>query len=465
MMIIPRLRVKFGENLGAELYVSPPDLDGEFTFLNTDYASGVSSFAVDNGLKFDTAEYLVFGNIAAEKSEIILTSGAPTATTITTASASSFAHSRGEKIQFIPYNQIEIYKSTDGITYTLLATTSIRVDSSETYYNEVDGLSTYYYKVRFKNSTTTKYSSYSDAVLATGFLENSAGSVIKKALIQLGETIDDEVITKEFLFEALNEGRREIDEHVGIIRWPFRTEFDYDAGNVIPGTNTLTLPTNLRYPSTNENILSVRIGHNKESLNYVDKQTLNSYYESVAHTTLNGALLTGDTSIVLTSSGDFDESGSIEIAAQAIDETIDEVDYTANTESTATLSGVTGIRAAGHATGTDVWQGASFGLPTNYTVNNGVLTFGCPFDDDYAGENIWLDYYKTITDINSDGDLLDEPFHNIYIPWLKWKIKSRKDATLINKNDGDYIDWKLKQEQQVVKNYAGQNITIAIDIP
>lgn len=466
MTIIPRLRLKFGENLGAELYISPPDLEGDFTFLNTDYASGVASFAVDNGLKLWDAEYLVFGNIWAEKTEILLTAGAPTATTVTTASNSSFAHTRGEKIQFIPYNQIEIYKSTDwGATYALLTTLDIRVDSSETYYNEVDGLSTYYYKVRFKNSTTTKYSSYSDPIIATGFVDNSAGSVIKKALIQLGESIDDEVITKEFLFEALNEGRREIDEHVGIIRWPFRTEFDYDAWNVIPWTYTLTLPTNLRYPTTNENILSVRIGKNNTPLTYVDKPTFNSFYESTAHTTLNWAVLTGDPTITLTSSWDFDDSWSIQIAGQAVNEDIDEIDYTSNDEATNIISWVTWIRAAGHATWTDVWQNAQFWMPTNYTVDNGQLMFDCPFDDDYSGENIWMDYYKTITDINSDWDLLDEPFYNIYIPWLKWKIKSRKDSSLDGKSDSDYLDWKMKQEQQVVKNYAWQNLSIAIDVP
>lgn len=462
-MIIPKLKLKFGENLGAELFIYPPDLDGNYTFLNNDYASGVASFSVDNGLKLNNTEYIVIGE--GEKAELLLINGVPTATTIVTASASSFAHSRGEKVQFIPYNQIEIYKSVDGgLTYNLLTTVGIGVASETTYYNEVDGLSTYYYKVRFKNSTTSKYSEYSDAIIATGYTENSVGNVIRRALIQLGESVDTEVLTKEFLYEALNEGRREIDEHVGIIRWPFRTEFDYDAGNVIPGQNKLTLPTNLRYPSTNENILAVRIG-SRVPLDYVDKHTLNTFYESVGHTTLNGAVLTGDPTITLTSSGDFEESGSIQIAAQAVDETIDEIDYTANDESTNVLSGVTGIRAAGHATAVDVWQNGNFGLPICYTVNNGIATFNCPFDDDYAGENIWLDYYKTITDVNSDADLLDEPFYNIYIPWMKWKIKSKKDSSLKAEEDSDYKDWKSKQEQQVIKNYAGQNITINIDIP
>jgi len=467
MIITPKIRTKTGESVGVEIFIQPPQIDGEFTFLNTDYASGISSFAVDNGLKFAVDEYFVFGNIGAEKTEIIKSHGSttPTATTLTTATNSSFSHQRGDRIQFIPYNQVVIEKSTDsGVTYAVLTTIDIRADASETYYNYTTGLATDYYRVRFKNSNDTTYSSYSDGMIATGYLDNSAGSVIRKALIQLGEVIDNDVITKEFLFESLNEGRREIDNDIGIIRWPFRTSFDYDAGTVIAGTYTLAVPTDLRYKNTNENILSIRIGKSKNPLIYLDKQELNSFYSGVAHTTLDGAVLTADTEIGLTSSGDFDESGDIQIAAQAVNEEIDTVSYTDNDETTNEISGVTGIRTAGHATLTDVWQSVSFGLPQYYTVDNGTIIFNVPFADDYDGENIWMDYYKDITDINSDTDLLDEPFYHIYIPWLKWKIKHRKDRSLAIENDSDYKDWNNKKQQQVLKNYTGQKLRISIDI-
>jgi hypothetical protein len=451
-----------GENLGVEVLIKFPQLDGEFTFLNTDYAAGVSSFSVENGNKFTAADYFVMGSVQSQKTEI-LKADTPSATSITTTTNSLYAHSRGEKIQFIPYNQVVIERSTDsGSTYAVLTTLSIRADSLETYYNDVDGLSTYLYRVRFKNETTDKYSSYSDAVLGTGYTDNSVGNVIRKTLVSLGEKIDEELITKEFIYESLNDLRREIDEHKNIIRWPFRTAFDYDAGNVIPGQYRIALPSDLRYPSTNENIISVRIGKSKMSLSYIDKQTWNSYYRETGHTTLNGNVADTDVTITLTSSGDFDESGDIQIAAATVAGTIDEVEYTANNEATNIISGVTGIATGGHSSGVDVWQNASFGLPMYYTVDNGYIMFECPFDDDYAGENIWLDYYKTITDINSDADLLDEPFYHIYIPGLKWKIKAKKDPSLQMSSDSDYLDWNTKKEAQVAKNYTGQDIIINI---
>lgn len=471
MTILPKLKCKYGEGIGVEIFITPPDIrDNPYTFIITDASSAASSFSVDNGLKFAIDQYIITGNIGAEKTEILRThaSTAPTATTITlNATTSSHAHSRGERIQFIPYNQVVIERSIDaGSTYSVLATISIRVDAESTYYNHTSGASTDYYRVIFKNEASpTLYSQYSDGIIATGFASNSVGKIINNALITLGENIDNEVITKEFLYSVLNEGRNEIDRHQMIEKWSFRTVFDYDAGNVISGQYKLTLPTDLRDPATYKNILAVYIGKSKLPLQQIDKRALNNYYQGIAHTTLNGAVLAADTSIVLTSSGDLDESGSIDIAAASVSGTIDNVDYTANTESTNTLSGVTNIATGGHATGTDVWQGASFGSPQEYTVDNGVMIFSCPFNDDLAGENIWLDYYKKIADINSDADTLDEPFYNIFIPYLKYKIKLRKNPQMNVTKDPDYLDWVQKREAQVGKEWLAQDLRIDVDIP
>ena len=115
--IIPKLKLNIWENIGNELYITNPNLsDNETTYIAVDSASGASAFTVDNGLKFSTSEYVVIGKAGAEKSELlrIHTSTTPTATTITLASNTSFSHSRGETITFIPYDQILIERSTDG---------------------------------------------------------------------------------------------------------------------------------------------------------------------------------------------------------------------------------------------------------------------------------------------------------------------------------------------------------------
>jgi hypothetical protein len=464
MILIPRIRTKWGENIGVEIFISHPDLETESTFIVTDANAGVSSFTVDNGLKFADTEYLVVGRFGYEKTEIIKISGTPSTTSISTTAVTKHPHNRGELLQFIPYNQVVIEYSTDGTTYNSLVTLDIRADATETYYNHTAGLSTYYYRARFSNSTTSGISSDSDEVTATGDAENSAGAIIRDALISLGEKLDDEVLTKEFLLRALDEGRDEIDLHTNAGRWSFRTVFDYDAGDCISGRNTLTLPTNLRDSDTSKHILSVRIGKDALPLKWMDKIELNQAYQGVAHSTLNGAILTGATSIVLTSSGDFDESGAVDIAAESITEEIDNADYTTNTESTNTLGTVTNV-GVNHATGRDVWQGVSFGVPTGYYVNGGVMTFNQPFDNDTAGENIWLDYYKKKEIANSFGDTLDENFYPIYKPYMRFRIKLRKNSSLNKETDSDYLDWVQKREAQVQKEFGSQNIRIGVDIP
>lgn len=464
MQLLPRIRTKFGENIGVEVFISPPDLETESTFLSTDASASDSTLTIDNGLKFAANEYLVLGRFGAERAEIVQITGTPSATSMNLVSAINHAHNRGEVLQFIPYNQVILEYSTDGDSWNALTTLDIRPDATETYYNDTNGLATHYYRARFSNSTSSDVSSDSDEVLATGDAENSAGAIIRDALTSMGEKIDDEVFTKEFLLRALNEGRDEIDLHPEAGRWSFRTVFDYDAGDCIPGRYTLTLPSDLRDADTSKHILSVRIGRDKLSLEWMDKTEMNQYYQGVAHTTLNGAITTVSTSLVLASSGDFDESGSVDIAAEDVTEEVDTVSYTSNTASTATLAGADNIDN-NHADGRDVWQGVSFGTPTAYNVDNGVLTFNQPFSNELAGENIWLDYYAKKTVANSFGDTLDENFYAIYKPYLRYRLKLRKDPSMDKNTDPDYQEWVQKRDAQVRKEFPGQNLRIKIDVP
>ncbi len=468
MTILPKIRTRFGEGIGAELFVQFPDLaENESTYLNTDAASGASSFTVDNGSKFAVGEYVVIGNPGSEKAEIVRihTATTPTSTTITLNAVSVFAHNRGERVTFIPYNQIVLEKSTDGgSTYASLATVDIRADATETYYQDTTGLSTYYYRAKFSNSASSGVSSFSDGIISSGYLANSAGAVIRAALTSLGEKIDSEVITKEFLFQALDEGRGEVDRHKDVERWDFRTAFDYNAGSILPGMFQLALPTDIREGDTFKNVLELRVGINNYPVDKADKRRINDWYRGVSRSTLNGAITSGSTSIILTSSGDFDESGAVSIAGELVSDTIDEVDYTSNTPATNTLAGVTNI-AGNHASGVVVWQGASFGMPVEFTIYEDKITFSQPFSNDEAGENVWLDYYKVRTRLDSDADLFDEPFYQIYIAYLRWRIKKRKNPSLSQKEDSDYEQFSKEVDVQAAKQFAGQDMRIEVDVP
>ena len=458
----PKLRLKYGEGVGVELFFQAPNLEGyQSTFLSADEAAAQTTLSVDNGTGFSANDYVVLGQIGQETAEIVLVSG-QSDTTLTTG-ATKFAHPRGTKVTFIPFNQVVPERSTDsGVNYSALSAISLRADSLETYLQRASDASTDYYRFRFYNSTSTNYSQYSDGVIATGFADNSVWSIKRRALSGMGEKVGD-TITDEFLNESLWEGRRELDEDKRILRLSFRTKFNQDAGNIIPGTYSLTVPTDLRDPNTNKNILALRIGRNNRPLDYQDIVRFNENYRNIAHTTLSTAITGASTSLVLTQSGDFDESGTVYIAASSVSETNDAVAYTSNTESTNTLGTVTGI-ADSKAVGTDVWQGANFGEPSAYTIYNGVIYFDLPFEDDLAGENIWMDYYSELVVYNSDGDTLDEPESDMFVSWLKWKIKYLKsNGTLKPQDDGDYLIWEKKKDALIGKELLGQPVYLVPD--
>ena len=274
----------------------------------------------------------------------------------------------------------------------------------------------------------------------------------------MGEKISD-LITDDFLNNALNEARRIVDQDPRVFRWSFRTKFNTDIGDIIPGAYSVTAPTDLRDRNTPKNILCLRLGKQNREVYYQDRNRFNQNYWNIAHTTLNGAITSGSTSIVLTSSGDFDASGSITIGAETISLPKDAVAYTGNTLSSNTLTGVTGITSGGHASGRDVWQNANFGLPTFYTIDNGVIYFDVPFDDQWTGENIYMDYYQALTPVDTDSDTLDEVFYDAYVPFLKYKIKYKKaNGSIQAKSDTDYMEFMDRVTQLITQETPSQMI-------
>lgn len=460
--LLPKFRTKFGTGIGVELWMQLPDLSAnEVTFFDADEASGQSALSA-NGANFSANEYVILGQPGVEKTEIAQVSSA-SSTLLNVSTGVSYAHSRGDRITFIPYNQIVIERSTDsGDNYTPLSAISIRVDATETYFPRTADAVTDFYRFRFFNSDTGLYSAYSDEVVATGFADNSVYSIKHRALRSLGEEIGGK-ITDQFLNEALWEARREVDQDDRVLRWSFRTKFNTDIGDVIPGRWSVAVPSDLRDPNTWKNILSLRIGRNNVPIEYQDNTRFRQNYLGVAHSTLNGSITTSSTSIILTSSGDFNESGAIDIAAEDITEEIDNVDYTTNTESTATLGTVTNIDN-NHATDRDVWQGLGFGNPRAYTIDNETLYFDVPFSNQIAGENIVMDYYQKLQPIDSEADVVDEPDYDMYVSWLRWKIKYLKsNGKLVAGEDSDYREYRRRVETMINKEMLGQDVYLIPD--
>lgn len=460
MSQLPRFKVKYGEGIGNELFIEFPDLsNNEKSFFDADEAVGQTTLSA-SGANFAANDYVVLGTPKTEKCEILKVSSV-SSTTIVVSSATAFAHSRGDQIVQIPYNQIVISRSTDsGSSYTPLTAVDIRPDASETYIPRTSDASTDYYKFRFYNATTALYSAYSDPTIATGLAFNSVGMIKQRALDDLGEKKND-LITDEYLNQALWNARRELDSDERVYRWSFRTKFNQDLGDIIPGRWSVAVPTDLRDKNTNKNILSLRVGRYDIPLEYQDITRFNQNYQNIGHSTLNGAITPASTSITLTSSGDFDESGSAYIAGEDVNDVLDAVSYTANDESTNVLSGVTAI-TANHASGRDIWQGTTnFGLPRAYTIYEGSIYFDVPFADLYAGENIKSDYYSELPVYDSDADLLDEPDIDPFVAYLRFRIKYKKsNGSLKREEDSDWKEWEAGKKSMVNTDITGQTIRL-----
>ncbi len=221
MALLPKIRAQVGD-IGVELWVQFPNIsDNEKTYFDADEAVGQTTLSA-GGTNFSANDYVVLGQQGSEKTEIVLLSGA-SATTLTSG-ATVFAHERGDKIQFIPFNQIVVERSTDaGVNFTPLTAVNIRPDALETFIQRPTDSTTDVYRVRFYNSTSALYSAYSDNLTASGYADNTVWAIKHRALQELGETLGGK-ITDQFLNEVLWSARRKVDKK--IFRWSFRTSFN-----------------------------------------------------------------------------------------------------------------------------------------------------------------------------------------------------------------------------------------------
>lgn len=458
-----------------QLKVNNQDLtaNSDKTFLGADSAIGDTTLTVQSIKLFGINQILVIGSIGSDGTEIIKTHGStvPTGTTITLAAALTQTHSRGTPVYIILFDQYELSHATvEGGTKTLLTTTlgsgllEIDPEANDTLYNETQYASGGYY-VRKYNSISTNFSGYSDYIPYVGLADNSILSVKERALEHLGETRND-LITDIKLNNAIYEGRRVVDQDPRIMRWSFRESFNTIIGQCVSGAWSVAAPADLRDRNTNKNILGLKFGRQNRPCVYQDRVRFNQNYLNVGHTTLNGAVVFGATSVILTSSHDFDDAGAITVAGGTVGTLRTILQYTGNNRTTNTLTGVTGVPAAGFVTGLDVWQNANFfGLPTAYTIDGGMIYFDVPFYDQLDGRDIIMDYYKVLPTITTDSQLFDEPFYDMYVSWLKWRIKYLKANGKIDKNsDPDYQEWNEGIGRVVAQEVSGQKINFVPDV-
>lgn len=463
MTLLPKIRAKYGEGIGVELFFSFPELQDDIkTYLGDDSAAQTSSLNA-NGTDFATNQYAVIGQPGNSMTEIVLISSV-SATTIGLNGGTLFPHNRGDIIRFIPYNQIVAEFSTDGVTFTTIAAVPIRSDATETYMQRPTDLVSYTYRFRFFNSTSGLFSAYSDTVSAAGYADNTIWAIKNRALDQLGEKRGT-IITDQFLNDSIQEARRSVDQWPTVFRWSFRTKFGVNVGQMRAGQWQITTPVDLRDRDTYKNVLGIRLGKQNRPCVYQDRNRFNQNYLNVAHATVKTTAVFGATTLILDNSADFQQpSGSVTLGGQTLTDTLYVITYTGN-DMQGNLTGVSGIPVGGIAAGTDAWQTAVQGLPSAYTIDNAIISFDVYLAPLYAGQNVHMDYYTIIPPISTDDQTFDEPFYDLYVPYLKYKIKYKKANGKIDRDgDTDWKDWLDGAAKLIGQETTGQRINFVPDI-
>lgn len=446
-------------NIGNTLTVSNDMLLRVKTYLSDNYALGSTAINVDNAQDFLITNIALFEGIGQERAEFKAIS-ALTNTQLTVA-ATIFAHNRGASVYLSQYDQIVVEKATSlGGVYSVLGTYLIQATQQNTLIQDNAGLSTSYYRVKFKNSVNSLESGYSSEATALPFGSQSVAAMLSTIRQQAGIADSDTRITTPFLIGALNDARDYVKNTMAGYKQGWLAEFEFPI-QVYAGNNFVELPDNYDYNFTNNALLSVRYprmgGLAPYPLTYIDKREWNSASYGLKYTYTSGATLSGATSLVVTNIGDFSiyPSGTIFVATEDFSQQIMQVNYTGVNLATNTFTGCTGItRNIGD--NVQIFAFPNFSIASFYTVYDNKIVFNRPIPDIMQAQNIYIDYYKAMTYITDINNILDEPFKDIYKYYIRYAIKYSRDNTIKMETDPDFKMFAQLVQEWINNHYIGQ---------
>ncbi len=182
--------------------------NAKYSYLSTNYVSGVTAFILTNSAGFLTNDYLLLGEIGAEQSEVVQVATVTASShTITLIAATKFAHSESTKVTIIPYNQARFFwTSTTTYNTSNPITGYIDIQPDSLYTLAMDNINTTGYSwFIFYNSTTDKSTTNSNYIPYGDFASNTAKKIIDGFLRSLNQR-ESMLISVTDAFEWLTEG-------------------------------------------------------------------------------------------------------------------------------------------------------------------------------------------------------------------------------------------------------------------
>ena len=435
--------------------IYPPRLLTPSSYLTADVAAAGVSLTLANNDGFLNNDPVLLEGFAQPLAEIKDATATPAAGSSLAVSAVTFAHGINTPVYRLPFDQIEISgTNTVGGTKTVIATIDINPTAQYTEYNIAGGTTYSYYYTRFYNSFASSpfFGDYSDEIAATDFGVRTVGAIRRMAFENLGVSFDG-IFTPDWVYDQIFQC--EIDVLKAKEVWGEMVELEYELGSITTGMPRIALPATIDTSKTNRGVLGVRIGVGI-NLDFLDWKGFQEDMTGVAYSTLATTATIGATSLVLTDSADFEDSGTVDIDESTYD-------YTTNTRSTNTLSGLTAL-AAQIDSGSHVWQNITFGEPEAFVVKDGYIYFNAPFASDLAGNTIWLDYYKTGVRPNSDGDTVSFSDPVLYVKYLEMAIKKRKAGGEIALTDESLLKYNELKKQLVSRDKPAYRTRMVPDV-
>ena len=421
--------------------------------------AGESTIDIYSIIDFAIDQVICIGNNGNEGSEIILShaSTAPSGNTVTLASNLVKTHAKDTKVYVLSHDQIEwSYATTKTGVKTVFTggLITINPETKDPLFVNTEA-STGYTFARYKNSIDGLFTEYGDAMPIDGYASNTVNSVINTALTELDKETSGSLTYEELvgqINECLRYRRRKLK------RWSNLQAFDQVVSQMNRGQYKFALPSTVYDQNSNRSILSVRVGQSEKTLKYIDKRELDMQMEDILHTTVYTQPSVGGTSLVLTSTDDLPSSGSINIYTS---NTANTITYTANDKDTNTLSGIPasgdGSITVTHAVDTDVWSGEREATPSYFTVFDGYLYISPLINSTDAGQNIYMDFYTDIVEVDSDEDVLTLNNFDMIKHWLKWFIRAKtENKGVLDLRDPEYTLFLTVLEDAKRQDSSGQ---------
>lgn len=420
--------------------------------LNADSSKNDTTITVYDIARFSANIILGIGEPGNEESEIIKThpSTAPSGNTVTLASTLAKAHPKDTPVYILSFDQIQFFHS-DTLTGTktqLGSNTNIDPAQREMIYEDTEYSSGYYF-TKYRNSITSNTSDYSDPIPYSGKLPNTIGYAYDFVLDELGLTEKDIPFSMAINWAnqmlRLVRGKRK--------SWSNFQKFDENIGSITQGLRRISMPSDVYDQNTNRSILNLRIGDGLP-LTYIDRSEYLDALEDVTYTEVATQALTGATSLVLDSTDDLPDTGSINVYVSGTKYTIE---YTDNTKSTNTLTVASDQITATLPVDSPVWYNVTEDDPEFYSIWDGYIYPWPMITSTYEGETVWADYYTDIETVDSDADTLTGPRFDMLVHYLKWKTRGKiNNNGLDDLTDPAYIQFSEVLRDAIRLEDSGQ---------